>query len=75
MTDHLTCEDALDLVEPVAAGDLEVDAALRAHFETCPRCASALASARRIEAALSAQDAPPAPPGGPRPGAPPRAGR
>lgn len=61
MTDHLTCAAALDLVEPIAAGDLEVDDAARAHFETCPRCASALASARRIEAAL-ARETPPAPP-------------
>ncbi|MGH2604849.1 MAG: hypothetical protein ACRDJ9_36325, partial [Dehalococcoidia bacterium] len=63
MTDHLTCQDALDVVEPIAAGDLEVDAALRFHFETCPRCASALASARRLETALAGRDAPAAPPG------------
>lgn len=53
MTDYLTCAEALDLVEPIAAGDCEVNDAARAHFETCPRCASALASARRIETALA----------------------
>jgi len=63
MTDHLTCLNALDMVEPIAAGDLEVDPAVRFHFETCPRCASALASARRIATALAGRKAPAAPPG------------
>jgi anti-sigma factor RsiW len=51
----VTCNDALNLVEAIAAGDLEVDAHVREHFETCPRCAAALASARRIEAGLRAR--------------------
>jgi len=63
MTDHLTCPDALDMVEPIAAGELVVEADVRGHFETCPRCASALASARRIEAALAGWEVPVAPPG------------
>ncbi len=54
----MTCSDALHLVEAIAAGDLEVDETVRTHFETCPRCASALASARRIEAALQARPKP-----------------
>jgi anti-sigma factor RsiW len=58
----MTCKDALELVEPIAAGDLVVDAAVRAHFETCPRCAAALASARRIEAWLAGREAITAPP-------------
>ena len=58
---HVTCSDVLHLVEAVAAGDLEVDDRLRAHLETCPSCASALASARRLEAALQARPSPPAP--------------
>jgi anti-sigma factor RsiW len=61
MTDHLTCDDVLPLVEPIAAGELEVAANARAHFESCPRCASALATARRIESALSSREAPAAP--------------
>lgn len=61
MTDYLTCAEALDLVEPIAAGDCEVNDAARAHFETCPRCASALASARRIETALARRERPRAP--------------
>lgn len=57
----MTCKEALELVEPIAAGDLQPDADARAHFESCPRCASALASARRVEAALVAREAPEAP--------------
>ena len=57
----MTCKEVIELVEAIAAGDLEPTAELRAHVETCPGCASALASARRLEAALSAQEAPPAP--------------
>jgi anti-sigma factor RsiW len=62
MTDHLTCQDVLDLVEPIAAGDVAVDGAVRGHLETCPRCASALASARRLDTLLAARTAPTAPP-------------
>ena len=57
----MTCTDALHIVEAIAGGDLDVDENVRAHFETCPRCASALASARRIEAALQARPKPQAP--------------
>ncbi len=57
----MTCTDALHIVEAIAAGDLEVDETVRAHFETCPRCASALASARRLESALQARPKPQAP--------------
>jgi anti-sigma factor RsiW len=58
----VTCRDALELVEAVAAGDLEVGGELRAHFETCLRCAAALAAARRVEAALAGELPPSAPP-------------
>ena len=61
MTDHLTCDDVVELLEPIAAGELEVDTSTRMHLESCPRCSSALASARRIEAALAAREAPAAP--------------
>lgn len=58
----MDCGDALPFVEPIAAGDQEPDARLRAHLESCPRCAGALASARRIEAALASIEVPPASP-------------
>jgi anti-sigma factor RsiW len=57
----VTCSDTLHLVEAIASGDLEVDDEVRAHFETCPRCASSLASARRLELALRARPKPQAP--------------
>ena len=57
----MTCKHALDLVEPIAAGDLAPDESARAHFESCPRCAAALATARRVEAVLASRDAPEAP--------------
>ena len=57
----MTCKDTLDLVEAIAAGDVTPDPAARAHFESCPRCAAALATAQRLEAALAAREAPEAP--------------
>jgi anti-sigma factor RsiW len=57
----MTCKDVSELVDAIAVGDLEPTAELRAHIETCPGCASALASARRLEAALSTREAPSAP--------------
>ncbi len=54
----MTCRDVLELIEPIAAGDLEPGADARAHLESCPGCAAALASARRLEAALVSREAP-----------------
>ena len=57
----MTCTQALDLVEAFSAGDIVLTAEARGHFESCPRCAAALATARRIEAVLAARPAPAAP--------------
>lgn len=57
----MTCREAIDLVEAIAAGDVELAGAPLEHVESCPRCASALATARRIEALLAAQETPTAP--------------
>lgn len=57
----MTCREALELVEPIAAGEVEPEAAVRAHLGSCPSCAAALASARRLEAALTGREAPAAP--------------
>ena len=51
----MTCDDVLHLVEAIAAEDLEVADAVRAHFETCPRCAAALAAARSVELLLQSR--------------------
>ena len=57
----MTCKEAIELVEAIAAGDVEAGPDARAHFETCPGCASALASARRLEAVLATREVPLAP--------------
>jgi anti-sigma factor RsiW len=58
----MNCLDLEDQIEAVAAGDEPAGGAFLAHVETCPRCASALARARAIEAALAARPVPAAPP-------------
>ena len=58
----MQCADVLDLVEPIAAGDLLPDERVREHLHSCPACAGALASARRVEALLKGMEFPVAPP-------------
>ncbi|MGH9308505.1 MAG: hypothetical protein ACRD1U_03980 [Vicinamibacterales bacterium] len=58
----MECTHARELVEAIAAGDVSLDQHLRAHFESCPACASALASAQKLEAMLAADAAPAVPP-------------
>lgn len=58
----MTCRDVLELVEPIASGDLVPDIEVRDHLESCPACAGVLAAARRLEALLAARPAPEAPP-------------
>ena len=55
------CDEVLELVEPLAAGDLAPDARLTEHLRTCPNCAAALESARRIERLLQTRPAVSAP--------------
>jgi hypothetical protein len=57
----MTCRDVQERIEAVAAGDEAATEDFRAHVEGCLRCASAFASARRIEEALTARPAPQAP--------------
>ena len=57
----MMCREVADLIEPIAAGDLEPTSDVRTHFETCPSCALMLASARRLEAALVAHQPPAVP--------------
>ena len=51
----MSCREIEDLIEGVAAGDIVPDDRFRAHIESCVTCASALASARAIEAALASR--------------------
>jgi anti-sigma factor RsiW len=57
----MTCREVADLIEPIAAGELEPTPEARGHFESCPACALMLATARRLEAALAADQPPPIP--------------
>jgi anti-sigma factor RsiW len=53
----MSCKNVIELIEAIAAGDLEPGNDLRMHVETCPGCAAALASARRLDAALATRAA------------------
>ena len=55
------CDEALDTVEAIAAGDLFADGRVAAHLASCPNCALALERARQLEASLQRR-AVPAPP-------------
>jgi anti-sigma factor RsiW len=55
------CDEALDTVEAIAAGDLTADGRVAAHLASCPNCALALEDARRLEASLRRRAAPVAP--------------
>jgi len=52
------CDEALNAVEPIAAGDVTPDGRIADHLATCPNCAAALDSARRLERMLQARPAP-----------------
>ena len=52
------CDEALDAVEPIAAGDLTADGRIAEHLTTCPNCASALVRARQLERVLQRRGVP-----------------
>ena len=56
------CDQVVELLEPIAAGDLAPDEGVQRHLATCARCAEALAAARRVDQLLRARDVPAAPP-------------
>jgi anti-sigma factor RsiW len=55
------CDEALDAVEAVAAGELALDSRLAEHYASCPNCAAALASARALERLLQQRAVPSVP--------------
>ena len=57
----MSCDATLDMLEPIAAGDLTPDARTAAHVASCVNCRAALDRAREIERMLQARAAP-APP-------------
>ncbi len=52
------CDEALEAIEPIAAGDLTPDWRIAAHLATCANCARALEDARCVERMLSARQVP-----------------
>jgi len=52
------CDEALDAIESIAAGDLTPDGRIAAHLTSCPNCAAALESARRLDRMLQVRPAP-----------------
>jgi predicted anti-sigma-YlaC factor YlaD len=55
------CDEALELIEPIAAGDVIADGRIADHLKTCADCAAALETARRVERLLRQRAAPGAP--------------
>jgi predicted anti-sigma-YlaC factor YlaD len=56
------CDEALDAIEPIAAGDLRPEGRIAAHLASCPNCAAALEQARRVDTLLRARPVPAPPP-------------
>src|SRR5215813_10719349 len=52
------CDEALDAVEAIAAGDVTPEGRIAEHLASCPNCAAALTSARRLESLLQARPVP-----------------
>lgn len=52
------CDEALDAVERIAAGDLNADGRIADHLRSCPNCSAALESAKRVERLLRQRDVP-----------------
>jgi anti-sigma factor RsiW len=57
----MTCRQVDEQIEMVASGEEAATDAFRSHVEGCIRCASALATARRVHEALEGRPAPVAP--------------
>jgi hypothetical protein len=56
--ERMFCDEALELIEPIAAGDLVPDDRMSAHLASCPGCAGALRHARALEQLLQTRPAP-----------------
>jgi anti-sigma factor RsiW len=55
------CDEALEAVEAIAAGELTPDGRVAEHFASCPHCAAALESARQLDGMLRRRPVPRAP--------------
>jgi anti-sigma factor RsiW len=52
------CDEALDAIEAIAAGDLAPQGRVAQHLDSCKNCAAALESARRLDKMLHARPVP-----------------
>ncbi len=52
------CDEVLDSIEPIAAGELTPDGRIAAHLASCGNCAASLAAARRVDQLLRGRAAP-----------------
>jgi len=52
------CDEALDAVEAIAAGDLTPDGRIAGHLTSCPNCSAALVRARQLERVLQRRGVP-----------------
>jgi len=52
------CDEVLDAIEAIAAGDLTPDGRVSDHLTSCPDCAAALGDARELERMLRARPVP-----------------
>jgi len=56
------CDEVLEVVEPIAEGELTPDGRVADHLATCPNCAAALDDAKRLDRLLRLRAAPKPPP-------------
>jgi predicted anti-sigma-YlaC factor YlaD len=56
------CDESLEAIEAIAAGDLEANARMAAHLSSCADCRAALDRARKLEGMLAARAVPAPPP-------------
>jgi predicted anti-sigma-YlaC factor YlaD len=52
------CDECLDAVERIAAGDMVADGRIAGHLTSCPNCAAALETAKRVERMLRQRPVP-----------------
>src|SRR5262245_31745503 len=52
------CDEALNAVEAIAAGELVLEGRLAEHYASCPNCAAALAAERQLETLLERREVP-----------------
>jgi len=56
------CDEVIDVLEPIAAGELTPEGRIADHLATCPNCAGSLERARMVERLLRQRPAPKPPP-------------